>query len=268
MRPVAVGRALSPKNNMYYYTIVSENGITNENEESLKLKIRNKVVSYQNIGMIKEEGSSLGCTKLDFSVGHNYPEVGAKGIKYPNQFTLLGYATSNNGKVFVISNKDGALTIVSNLEVAILEEFDLITNASYCKDGKVRLDRGTMEEVSQVIINQISPSSIEILRKSINIALESAKEEKRRKEALTPNFSRLDELEKQLPNKEQRRAEYLKSNNGGIAEKDRSGLTIGGLTIGEILGCIGLGMKSSLGSSTYWNRAGAGSYIIGKLSGK
>lgn len=214
MNPVAIAKVVDENRNKCF-RLVTDNGIVQYESEKLRKLINSKSIKIQNVSEVRDKNSALGVLAAEFTVGHGYPELNLYNInaeqRNSHKLTMLGYANTKNGKMFIVSDKDGTMFYVSNLEVKALEEFDLITNASYCKNGTVRLDGGTLEEVSSNINNFAMQHNVDFVKAYIDKLLTS--EINRLKVgSRKPDFSKLDQLEKLLPNQIERKIEYNKMN--------------------------------------------------------
>ena len=258
MESVAVAKIVG---NEIGYRLLLENGnYEDASELTIINQMRYRGLKVQNLGYTKiSYMSSFG-----FITGSNYPEI--HGNDYSNRnmekFTMIGYLLNNNGKFYVISSANGILLVVSSIEVGLLEKYNSITNASYTSNGKVRLDNGTMQEVSKEIAYKASQTGVENTKLVFDEVLRRNKIGGAPRALGEPNFGRLDSLEKQLPDHNKRRESYrglYSSYSSGASSSD----------IGDIACLVGLGALSfALSSVSFAAKMRVGNAILDSILDK
>lgn len=260
MRAVAIAKFTDLQHNECF-KLVTDNGIVQYDLETLRKMMRAERIYVQNLGEIRDKRSAIGQLTVDFIVGHDYPVFSLSnntvGTHNLQKLTLIGFANTHNGKMFIVSDKDGVMFYVSNIEVKALEEFDLITNASYCSNGVVKLDGGKMEEVSPAVNNFAKKHDVNFVKDYINKLLESEIRRRQHGPMREPDFSKLDQLEKTLPNQLERNAAYQNMSNaygvyGGSGNFKDTMTTVGIFGLGAlsfVLDSVAFAGKMRLGNA-------------------
>lgn len=265
-----VGIAKLIDGNNIGYRLVTEKGISVYEAEQLRRLLNAKRIKIQNMGEVRDKNSALGALTVDFTVGHDYPIIYKANFRNElenraNKLTMLGYENTKNGKIFTVCDKEGNMFNISNVEVRALEELDLITNASYCKNGTVKLDAGTMQEVSEEIKRFTRTKDSNFVN---NYVTELIKAEHRRlsNTKREPDFAKLDKLEQTLPDQLKRKEAYYKmsetyARDGQVEASFRDSL--------ETAGMFGLGaLAFGLDCATFAGKMRLGNAILDGIFGK